>query len=166
MAGAAYFTDSAVVANNTFATGNIKINSSPASAALTLSKMAPGDKVTTAITVSNEADVHFTYNMTTATIGDANLAAVMLLEVKQNVSVCNNTGFGSTGSTIAGPKTLNNSVAFTNTRTLNGSVGGAAQSEVLCFQARLPDTGDQSVLQGKTITTTLNFNATSFASRP
>jgi hypothetical protein len=166
MPGSAYFSDVAMVTNNTQATGNININSTPASAALTLSKMGPGDKLTVPLTLSNDADANFTYNMSTATVGDASLAAAMLLEVRQNVSTCTNSGFGSSGATIAGPQTLNNSVAFTNTRTLNGSVGGSPQSEVLCFQVRLPDNGDQTVLQGKTITTTLTFSARSLASRP
>src|SRR3972149_8479991 len=49
----ALFTDTASVPGNTFSTGTVDISTSPTSALVTFSNMAPGDAVVNPVTVSN-----------------------------------------------------------------------------------------------------------------
>jgi predicted ribosomally synthesized peptide with SipW-like signal peptide len=170
VAGSAYFTDSATVANNVFSTGKIKIKADlPTSTSLTLAKMAPGDKVTAPLTVANDptdGDVDFMYTMAASSTGDSALSAALVMEVKTGVTTCSNAGFSGSGSQIA-TGSLNNTIGFTSpvSRTLLGNVSASGtKSEVLCFQVRLPETNvDQTALTNpsKSVTTDILFTAVS-----
>ena len=159
----AVFTDAASNAGNTFATGNVDINTSPASAFITFSDMAPGDKVTQPLTVSNAGSLDLRYAVTSTTTEDT-LAAQLDLTVKSGVTTCTNAGFGVDG-TILYPAADLGSVAGTAIfgSPAQGSQAGdrtvvAAASEVLCFQVELPlSTGN--AYESLTTTATFTFDA-------
>src|SRR3972149_10415508 len=58
------FTGTANNPDNAFTAGAVEISTSPASAFITYSSMAPGDKVTQSLTVSNDGDLEFRYAVT------------------------------------------------------------------------------------------------------
>src|SRR5919202_6648666 len=93
----AYFTDTASVGSNTFSTGTIDIATSPASALVSLSAMAPGDKVTAPITVNNSGSLQLRYAIKSTTT-EATLAGQLDLTVKTGVTNCNSAGFGADGT--------------------------------------------------------------------
>ena len=159
----AVFTDVATNPGNTFATGNVDINTSLASDFITFSDMAPGDKVTQPLTVSNAGSLDLRYAVTSTTTEDT-LAAQLDLTVKSDVTTCTNAGFGVDGTSLYGADDLG-SVAGTaifgnpaqgphiDDKTLVGLA-----SEVLCFQVELP-LATNNTYQGLTTTATFTFDA-------
>ena len=161
----ALFSDSESVGSNTFTNGTVDIATSPASAAISYSNMAPGDSTTESIVVSNDGSLDQRYSMTsTATNADTKaLKDQLVLTVKSidatvPATPCDDfdgaqlyTGDldGSTGA-ILGDATA-------------GAQGGdrslsAAGSETLCFQVSLPSaTGN--TYQGAATTATFVFAA-------
>ena len=159
----AIFTDTQSVAANTFSTGTVAISSSPTSAVVSLSAMAPGDKVTAPITISNDGSLQLRYAVTSTTTEDV-LAAALDMTVKSGVTTCTDGGFGVDGSvlygagdfgTTGGMNVFGDSAqgAQAGDRTLN-----AAANEVLCIQVSLPLATGNS-FQSLTTTATLNFLA-------
>jgi spore coat-associated protein N len=155
----ATFSDSMAVPSNTFSTGNVDISSSPTSALVGFSGMAPGDKVTAPITISNAGTLQLRYAMTTSTSGSTTLSDGLTLTVKSGVTTCSNAWFGTDGTQIyTGPLTAG---AIGDTaqgsqagdRTLNASAG-----EALCFQVQLPASATNS-LQSLSATATFAFGA-------
>src|SRR3989304_5803019 len=67
LAGFAVFTDTASVGGNAFTTGTVDITTSPTTALVTFSNMAPGDSVTNGITVTNAGSLALRYAITTTT---------------------------------------------------------------------------------------------------
>jgi len=67
LAGFAVFTDTASVGSNTFTTGTVDISTSPTTALVTFSNMAPGDSVTNGITVTNAGSLALRYAITSTT---------------------------------------------------------------------------------------------------
>jgi hypothetical protein len=69
---------------NTFTTGSLDISTSPASAFLSMSSMAPGDSVTAQLTVTNGGTLELRYAMTaSATNTDSlNLRDALTLTIK------------------------------------------------------------------------------------
>lgn len=139
----ALFTDTASVAANSFATGNVDIATAPTSALLTFSNMAPGDQVTNPITVSNAGSLNLRYAITSTTTENT-LAGQLDLTVKSGVATCTNAGFGSSGTVLYGPAALGNTTAI-------NVIGNPAQganagdrtlasgaNETLCFTVTLP----------------------------
>jgi hypothetical protein len=53
----AIFTDSQVLASNSFSAGTVEISTNPTSAAISLANMAPGNVVTGPLTVSNDGSL-------------------------------------------------------------------------------------------------------------
>ena len=166
----AVFTSTASNDANTFTTGTVVISTSPATAFITYSGMAPGDKVTSALTVSNAGTLQLRYAVTSTTTENT-LAAQLDLTIKSDVTTCTNGGFDTDGTVLYGPADLGSTTgidvigdptqgADTDDRTLNASA-----SEVLCFQASLPlATGDS--FQGLTSTATFAFQAEQTANNP
>jgi camelysin-like metallo-endopeptidase len=160
---AAIFTDTQAVGANTFTTGTVDISTAPASAAVTFANMAPGDRVTAPITVSNAGSLQFRYAVRSTTTENV-LAAQLDMTIKENVVTCTNGGFGGSGSVVYGPGDLGNTAglnaigdpaqgAQAGDRVLN-----AAASEVLCIQVSLPlPTGNG--YQNLATTATLDFIA-------
>ena len=97
----AFFTDAQNVGSNVFSTGTLDISTSPASAIVSLSTMAPGDTVTGAVTVSNAGSMQMRYAIRSTTTEDL-LAAQLDLTIKTGVTACNNAGFNVDGTVIYG----------------------------------------------------------------
>ena len=159
----ALFTDSQSVPANTFSTGTVDISTSPTSALVTYSAMAPGDEVTNPITVTNDGTLALRYAVTSTTTEDT-LAAQLDLTIKSGVTTCTNAGFGTDGTVVyttgdlgstAGTNIIGDPTtgADTGDRTLAASV-----NEVLCFNVKLPLAADNTS-QGLTTTATLDFQA-------
>ena len=139
----AIFTDVQSVGGNTFSTGSVDISTSPASAVVTVSDMAPGDQVTSPITVSNAGSLQLRYAIRATSTEDV-LAAQLDATIKVGVTTCTDVGFGADGTVLYGPADIG-SVAGINAvgdpaqgsqsgdRTLN-----ASSSEVLCINVSLP----------------------------
>jgi len=177
-AGSALFTSTATVAANTFTTGTVIISTSPSTALVTFSNMAPGDQVTAPLTVSNDGSLQLRYAITdTATNADSKaLAGQLQLTIKSGVTTCTNAGFGLSGTIInnggaafalantdgssknlvGDPATLSQ----TGDRTLN-----AAANEVLCFNVSLPSSTGNA-FQNATTTATFTFAAEQTANNP
>lgn len=164
------FTDSEAVAGNTFATSNVDISTSPASALATFSGMVPGDQVTAPITVTNAGGADLRYAITSTTTENA-LAASLDLTVKSGVTTCTNAGFGASGSVLYGPNDLGTTAgANVVGNPAQGADAGdraltAGANETLCVNVSLPlSTGNAS--QSLTTTTTFAFQAEQTRNNP
>ena len=168
------FTSTAEVPDNAFTTGTVDIStSSDDTALITYSDMAPGDKVTQPLTVSNSGSLELRYAVTSlATNTDSKgLREQLDLSIKSGVTTCTNAGFDTDGTLLYGAADLGGDPAInvigdpaqgadTGDRTL-----AASGSEVLCFQAELPlSTGD--AYQDATTTATFTFEAEQTANNP
>ena len=164
----AVFTATATVDNNTFTTGTLTLTATPATAALTLNSIVPGDSVTAPIAVNNAGSLDLRYAMTSnsTNVDSKNLATVMLLGIKTGVTTCTTGGFSANGTTLyTGTLTA---ASFGNPA--QGSQAGdralaAAANETLCFQATLPLT-TTNAYQGAATTTTFTFTAEQTANNP
>jgi predicted ribosomally synthesized peptide with SipW-like signal peptide len=166
----AVFTDSTSVGANTFATGNVDVSTSPASALVTFSAMLPGDQVTAPITVTNAGSADLRYAITSTTTENV-LAAQLDLTVKSGVATCTNGGFGASGTVLYGPADLGNTTAVNLVgNPSQGAQAGdraltAGANEVLCFNVSLPlSTGNAFV--SLTSTATFTFQAEQTRNNP
>jgi hypothetical protein len=166
----AIFTDTASVGANTFSTGTVKISAAPASAFITFNNMAPGDVVTSPITISNTGSLQLRYAVTSTTTENV-LAGQLQMAIKSNVANCTNAGFGASGSVLYGPGVLGTMAGTTVIgNPAQGAQAGdrvlnAATNEVLCFQVSLPlNTGN--AYAGLTSTATFAFQAEQTANNP
>ena len=167
----AVFTDTQSVPNNTFNVGTLDISTSPTTALVTFSGMAPGDEVTNPITVTNGGSLELRYAVTSTTTEDT-LAGQLDLTIKTGVTLCTNAGFGASGTVIYGAGDLG-SMAGTNV------IGDPAQgddppgdrtlvasgNETLCFNVKLPASTGSSY-QGSNTTATFAFQAEQTSSNP
>jgi len=167
------FTGTANNPDNAFTAGAVEISTSPASAFITYSSMAPGDKVTQSLTVSNDGDLEFRYAVTSlATNTDSKgLRAQLDLTIKSGVTTCTNAEFDTDGDLLYDADDLGSDPAInvigdptqgddSGDRTL-----AASGSEVLCFQVELPQgTGD--AFQDATTTATFAFEAEQTTDNP
>lgn len=169
----AFFTDTQLVTANTFSNGTVKLGVSPATAAVTLTNMAPGDTVTGSISISNIGTLAERYAvLSTTDATDANfLAAQLVMTVKSGVTTCTTAGFGATGTIVYGPGVLGST---TGTKAIGDSAQGAqagdrvlaaAASESLCVQVMLP-TATGNTYQNKTTTATFTFNSEQTTNNP
>ena len=159
----AVFSDSQVVAANSFTSGTVDISASPANTIISLSGMAPGDVVTAAVTVGNGGSLELRYALSSVTSEDV-LAGQLSTEVKVGVNNCTDNGFANTGSTLYGPGSLGSTGG---TKLFGDSAQGADAgdrviaangSEELCIQVSLPlSTGN--AFQGLSSNATLTFDA-------
>jgi hypothetical protein len=164
--GSALFTSTATLGANTFTTGSVTISTNPATALVTFSNMAPGDRVTAPVVVSNAGTLDLRYAVTSvATNADAKaLMSQLLLTIKSGVSACNNIDYVTDGTVLYGPAALG-SVAGINVvgNPTTGAQAGdrslaAAAGETLCFNVTLPLTSGNA-FQTATTTATFTFNA-------
>ncbi|MFN3255496.1 MAG: TasA family protein [Ilumatobacter sp.] len=164
----ALFTDSADVTNNTFTTGSVDINASPASAALAVPAMAPGDQDTAPITVSNSGSLELRYAVRSTTTEDV-LAGELVLTIKSGVATCDDANWAATGTTLySGPLGTvagSNLVGSPATGADAGDrVLAAGANEVLCANVTLPLSSTAGA--GLTTTATLSFLAEQTANNP
>jgi streptogramin lyase len=159
----AYFNGSAVSTANTFTSGAVNLTATPATSAITMAGMTPGDKVTAPITVTNTGSLNQRYSMSSVTTENL-LAAQLELTIKTGVSTCTNAGFGSDGTSIYSAGDLG---TVTGTKVIGDALQGAqagdrnlavSASEVLCAQVVLPTT-TATTFQVRTTTATFTFNA-------
>ena len=161
----ALFTDTQSVGANTFTTGTVDLVTSPATALVTFSGMAPGDKVVAPIEVSNSGTLEFRYAVKSTTTEDV-LAPQLDMTVRGPAAAstgCDAAGFGTFGTGVlyatgdlgstAGSNLIGDPAQGfqTNDRTL-----AAAASEFMCFQVELPLATGNS-FQGLTSTATVDF---------
>ena len=173
LAGIAVFTDTASVGSNTFTTGSVTISTSPTTALVTLTDMAPGDSVqpNAGIVVTNgDSLLALRYAITSTTTEDV-LAAELDLTIREidatvpatpcddfDGAVIYTTGdLGSAaGINVVGDPTQGND---TGDRTL-----AASASETLCFRVELPLTATGP--EGTTTTATFAFQAEQTKNNP
>jgi hypothetical protein len=159
----AIFTDTQSVGSNTISTGSVDISTSPASAVVTFSAMAPGDKVTAPITVSNAGSLQLRYAIKSTTTENT-LAAQLDMTIKSGVTTCTNGGFTTDGTVLYGPNDFGSTsgVNVVGDPTQGSQAGdrtlNASASEVLCIQVSLPLATGNS-FQSLTTTATLDFIA-------
>jgi len=166
----ALFTDTGSVPSNTFTTGTVDISTSPASAVVTFSTMAPGDQVTGAITVTNSGSLAQRYAVT-GTTTENTLAAQLDLTIKSGVTTCTNAGFSTDGTVVYGPGDLGNTTPINLIgNPAQGAQAGdralaAGANEALCFNVSLP-LGTGNAYQGLASTATFDFQAEQTKNNP
>jgi len=154
----AAFTDS-VDATSSFSTGTIAIKANDQSGAvaftsLSMNDMTPGSVNYASLKVSNAGTIPFAYAMTTATSGDATLAAGLAIGIKLvATSTCDASAYGGSG-TIAYAEATGLGSAAIAARPL-----AVSASEYLCFKVSLPS-GAGNALQGRSSDATFTFAAT------
>jgi len=163
LGGLSLFTASTDNDGNAFTSGSVDISTSPASAFLTMSNMAPGDSVTAQLTVSNDGTLELRYAVTTvATNTDSlNLRDALTLTIKTLGTNC--TTFDGTelytGTLASGAIGDPTPGGDSGDRTL-----AASGSENLCFKVELPSgaTGPE----GAATTATFTFDAEQTKNNP
>ncbi|MGL5856810.1 MAG: TasA family protein [Angustibacter sp.] len=171
----AVFTDTETVTNNTFTTGTVDITASPATSAISLANMAPGDVVTAPITVANAGTLAYRYALTsTSDAADSDfLAAQLRMSIKSGITSanCTTANFSSSGAAVSTNTVLGSTTgaAIFGSPTQGAQAGdralAAGASEVLCVQVSLPlSTGN--AYQARTTTATFTFDAEQTANNP
>ena len=148
---------------NLFTSGSVDISTSPASAFLTLSNMAPGDSVTAQLDVSNDGTLEMRYAMTTAaTNTDAlDLRDALVLTIKT---------LGTNCTTFDGTELYSGTLASgaTGDPAQGGQLGdrtlAASASESLCFEVEFPS--DAIGPEGAATTATFTFWAEQTTNNP
>ncbi len=166
----AVFTDSAGVGANTFSTGTVDVATSPTSAAVTFSNMAPGDSVTDDIVVSNSGTLALRYALASvATNTDAKgLKDQLVLTIRTRdllTDTCTlfdgtqlySGDLDSTAGNLVGDSAQG---AQTGDRTL-----AAGASERLCFRVSLPSSTGNA-FQNATTTATFTFSGEQTVNNP
>lgn len=169
VASLALFTDQEQVTGNAFGTGTIDISTSPATAVVAMSNMAPGDQVTAPMTVSNDGTLELRYAISSTTTEDA-LAGELVLSVKAGVTTCDDANWAADGTVL-----YNGVLGTTGTVALVGSnvqgadagdrVIAASGSEILCFNVTLP-LATSNTFQNGASTATFTFDAEQTANNP
>ncbi len=157
------FSDTEMVSADAFSAGTLDITASPASAALSVSAMAPGDYATGEITLVNTGSLQARYSMRLIS-SESRFASVLQMTIKADVASCDNDGFFSSGEILYGPGiagAVDGIPAFGDPapgpdpgdRLLN-----PASEEVLCVNVLLPISTDNA-LQNASTTVTVEFIA-------
>ena len=169
----AFFTDTDSVTGNSFTTGTVQLTATPASAAVTMGSMAPGDVKVGTVSIANTGSLAERYSMvSTADNTDGKgLAAALQTTVKVGVTDCTPAGFGVSGTVVYGPGVFGSA---TGTKIFGDATQGAqpgdrtlaaGASENLCMQVSLPTTTGDG-LQGATTTATFTFNSEQTLNNP
>ena len=166
----AVFTSTASVGSNTFSTGTVTISTSPASAVVTFSAMAPGDQVTNPITVTNGGTLQLRYAVTSTTTENV-LAAQLDMTIKSGVATCTNAGFSASGTVIYATGDLGSTAGINviGSPTQGAQAGdrtlAAAANEIICINVSLP-LATSNAFQGLTSTATFAFQAEQTTNNP
>ncbi|MEX0875380.1 MAG: TasA family protein [Actinomycetota bacterium] len=169
----AIFTDTSSDGASTFTTGSIDISTTPATAILTASTMAPGDTVENDLTVSNDGSLELRYAIQGSATDDANgLSDTLKVRIAaQGGGACNFPYFDTAGAPtgIGDDTQLYTATGFPATATnfvgdiavgsqLGDRALSAASDEELCFSVVLPLAAGNG-LQDATTTATFDFVA-------
>lgn len=170
----AIFTDTASVGSNTFTTGTIDLTTTPSTALLTASTMAPGDMVDEPLTVSNAGSLQLRYAVQASAddTDSKNLRGSLKMRVaSQAGGSCDFPYYNTDGSTttltddtqLYATTGLPTSATNIIGDTTQGSQAGdrtlnAGANEVLCFAVVLPTSAGNTV-QDATTTATFSFVA-------
>ena len=122
LGGLSLFTESVDNGSNAFTSGSVDISTSPASAFIVMSNMAPGDSVTDQVTVSNGGTLELRYALTTSA---TNIDA---LDLRDALTLTIRT-LGTNCATFDGTQLYTGTLA-------SGAIGNPAQGE---------DTGDRTL---------------------
>lgn len=168
----AVFTDSASVGSNTFSAGTVDISTSPTSALVTYSGMAPGDLVTNPLVVTNAGSLQLRYAISSSAtnpdskgLKDQLTLTIKTIDVTTPGVPCDDfdgtqlyTGDmdGTTGALVG--SSVQGSQA--GDRTLSSS-----SSETLCFRVQLPSSTGNG-FQNATTTATFTFDAEQTVNNP
>jgi spore coat-associated protein N len=158
----AFFTDTASVGANTFTDGTVDLTTSPTTAAISYSNMAPGDVVTNPVTVANAGTLSMRYALSsTATNTDAKgLKDQLTLAIKTEDSGGGCAAF--TGTSLYSGDLDSTAGKLIGDNTAGAQAGdrtlAAGTNEVLCVRATLPS-GTGNAFQGATTTATFTFDA-------
>jgi hypothetical protein len=168
----ALFTDTQAVGSNTFTTGTVDISTSPTSALVTFSAMAPGDAITDDIVVTNGGTLDLRYTISgDATDDDSKglreqlSGIIKTIDVTTPLTPCDNfdgtqlypPGDPNDGSKLVGDSTAGEQAGD---RTL-----AAGASETLCVRVSLSSTAGNS-FQDATTTVTFIFDAEQITNNP
>lgn len=166
----AVFTDLTTNDGNSFSSGTVDLTVSPATAAVTLANMAPGDRVTEPLDVTNSGLLDLRYAIESTTTEDT-LAAALELTIKAGVTTCTPSGFDASGTVVAGPLALGS----TTTDAVLGDVAQGADAgdrtlapgatETLCLDVALPLATDNTAA-GLTTTATFSFRSEQTTGNP
>ena len=149
-----------------FTDGTVDLAVSPASAAISLSGMAPGDRAITPLTVSNEGTLRFRYAVTSIETDDASASFARQLEltIEAGVATCTVGGYAAGGTVLYGPGRL----ASVKAIDVIGDPAPGAQpgdrvldpgdSEVLCLRVVLPS-GTGNAFQRASASVTFRLDA-------
>ena len=172
----AIFTDSDLVASNTFNSGTVSLTTSPTSAIWTaVTAGARGDRATGSLTVTNGGSLELRYAVTGSNTS-ATLAAAMNLRIGlRGGAGCDFPYHNTDGTTTALVDDTQLFAGALNTAALIGSNAQGAQagdrtlaaaaSEVLCFAEVLPLSAGNT-LQGLNNTTTFTFDSEQTTNNP
>jgi hypothetical protein len=158
------FTSSASVDSNSFTTGTVTIGTSPTTALVTFSNMAPGDQVTAPITVSNSGSLALRYALSSvATNTDSKgLKDQLVLTIRSGVTTCTNAAYAVDGTQLYGGDLDSSAGKLVGDSTTGADTGdrtlAASASEALCFHVSLPGASGNA-FQDSTTTATLTFDA-------
>ena len=175
LAGLAVFTDQATIGANAFDTGSVTISTTPTTALVTFTGMAPGDSIqpSAGVVVSNDGTLELRYSITsTADNADGLLLNAALdltireIDVTLPATPCDDFD----GAIRYGPADLG-SVAGINVigDPTQGSQAGdrvlaASATETLCFRVELPSTATGP--EGAATTATFTFDAEQTVNNP
>lgn len=161
----AVFTDTQAVGSNTFSTGTIDISTTPTSALVTLTGMAPGDTATDDVVVTNGGTLQMRYAISSsATNADAKALkdqltlTIKTADINTVDGACNqfdgtqlySGDLDSTAGKLVGDSAQGSQAGD---RTLNASA-----TETLCFRVNLPSASGNA-FQNATTTATFTFDA-------
>ncbi|MFN3218822.1 MAG: TasA family protein [Acidimicrobiales bacterium] len=171
IASLALFTDQESTTDNLFTTGTIDIAASPATAAVTMPAMAPGDEVTAPMLLANNGTLELRYSAISTTTEDV-LAAELVLSIREGVAAadCIDATWDASGTeiysgvlgTVAGTALFGSNATGAQ---LGDRVLAAGASEDLCLNVTLPLSATNAV-QGLTTTATFTFDAEQTANNP
>ena len=170
IASLALFTDQATTTDNVFSTGTIDIAASPATAAVTMPAMAPGDEVTAPMLLANNGTLELRYSALSTTTEDV-LAAQLVLSIREGVTPanCTDANWDASGTqiysgvlgTMAGTPLFGSNAQGSQP---GDRVLAAGASENLCVNVTLPLSA--TGVEGLSTTATFTFDAEQTVNNP
>lgn len=168
LASSAVFGSGANPAAGSFSSGSVDLSVTPATAAVTMATMAPGDTAYGTIAVNNSGTLQNRYSATTTISGTgaAVLGPALVATVKAGVTACTAAGFAATGTAVYSGAldvlAIGNPASGQQT---GDRLLAAAASETLCVSVNLP-LNAANTAQSQSITTTFNFVAEQVKNNP